>query len=69
MGRLTWNRGVFSGRLSAAVTRSLKELGAKWDKRLGAFRLAMTGMPIEMRGKIAASEAKFQEKIEKLKES
>lgn len=38
-GRVQFADGVFSGRFSAAISRSLEALGASFDKRAGTYRL------------------------------
>lgn len=62
-GRVTFSRGTFSGRFDADLSRELKKLGAVWSKREEAFKLTLSDMSPELRGLIAATEFKFQEKI------
>ena len=44
-GRIRYIGGYFVGRLSAAVSRDIKELGGKWDGRKKAYRLDTSEMP------------------------
>lgn len=62
-GRITFNRGTFSGRFNASISKELKRLGAKWDRQQGTFKILQSSLPIEIRNAIAASEVRFREKI------
>ncbi len=62
-GRITFNRGTFSGRFNAGSSKELKRLGAKWDRKTGTFKLSQSSLPYEMRSEIAASDKRFQDKI------
>lgn len=63
-GRITFSRGHFSGKFSAATTRELKKLGAKWDAKSETFHLVSTLQPRQLRMTIASSYNRFQEKLE-----
>lgn len=65
-GRLTFNRGVFSGKFNATLSKELKSLGAKWDRRSGVFRINQTDLPREMRTAISSSEYRFTQKLSKI---
>lgn len=62
-GRLTFHRGTFSGRLSAAVSKELKRLGATLDRRTGSFKIQQSSLPREVVEAISVSEHKFLAKI------
>ncbi len=62
-GRITFNRGIFSGRFNASTSKQLKELGARWDKKSESFRINLDQLPYEVRAAIGTSEARFAEKI------
>lgn len=63
-GKITYNRGQFSGRFNASTSRELKRLGARWDRKTGTFRLPQSSMPQEIRMAVAASETAFLKKID-----
>jgi SPP1 gp7 family putative phage head morphogenesis protein len=63
LGRVTFSRGVFSGKFNAGISKRLKELGAKWDRKTETFRVYERDLPYEIRGAIQASEVRFKEKI------
>lgn len=44
-GYITFSRGVFSGRLSAKVSKELRALGAVWDKKTKTYRLLKSQLP------------------------
>jgi SPP1 gp7 family putative phage head morphogenesis protein len=63
-GRITFSQGVFSGRLSASVSKELKDLGAKFKD--GTFRITVSNLPIEIRNVISSSESRFLDKIKRI---
>ncbi len=65
-GRITFNRGQFSGRFNAAISKELKALGARWDRKQGTWKILLSSLPIELRSAIAASSFKFEQKIDKI---
>jgi SPP1 gp7 family putative phage head morphogenesis protein len=62
-GRITFRQGIFSGKFSASITRVLKKIGARWDRRLQVFRIQLGDLPSDLRSSIALSEQKFQDKL------
>lgn len=67
-GQLRFYRGSFSGRYSAKISRGLRDLGAKWDARQGAFRIPLSKLPPQIHIAIGASEAKFERVIRSMTE-
>ncbi len=65
-GRVSFYRGVFSGRFSAGISSRLRELGATWDRRDRVFRLPLAQVPYDVRNAIMASESRFQKKLDKI---
>lgn len=65
-GRVTFNRGTFSGKFNASITKELKALGATWDRKEGAFKARLTDLPMETRNMISSTSAKFDEKIARI---
>ena len=65
-GRLTFHNGVFSGKFSAASTKELKQLGAKWDFKDKTFRLPKEKLPVQITGAIDQSQTRFVKKIDRL---
>lgn len=65
-GRLTYNRGTFSGKLNARLTKELKSLGARFDRRSGTFKINLAEIPLEVRNVISASSLKFEQRLEKI---
>lgn len=62
-GRVTFSRGMFSGRFNAAISKELKALGARWDRKTGTFKAPLPSLPYDLQVSIRSSESKFQEKI------
>jgi SPP1 gp7 family putative phage head morphogenesis protein len=65
-GRLTFNRGTFSGKFNAKTSKSLKDLGARWDRKTSTFKIQLSELPPDLQTSIRASESKFQEKLNKI---
>lgn len=63
-GRITFDRGRFSGRFSASTSRELKKLGAKWNK--GSWVLPSSELPVDVKNAIAAGVVRFQQTMEKI---
>ena len=62
-GRVQYYRGTFSGKLNASITRDLKALGAKWERKTGTFKLPKSSLPIEIRSAISTSVSSFQQTL------
>ncbi len=65
-GRITFNRGVFSGRLNSVISKDLQKLGARFDRKTGTYQIGLPSLPLDIRHAISSSESKFQEKIGKI---
>lgn len=64
MGRVTFSEGAFSGRLSSAVSRELRELGAEWNRGTYRYKIPLAKLPMSIRSAISASESRFKDKLE-----
>lgn len=65
-GQITYNEGTFSGKLNAGISKALKELGAKFDRKEGTFHIPYQSLPIEVKNMISSSEGKFKQKLQKM---
>lgn len=65
-GQIYFYRGQFKGQLTGTLTRELRKLGAKWDKKQGSFAIPLSQLPYEVRATISVSEAKFDRTLEKI---
>lgn len=65
-GRIVFFRGQFKGRFSAAVSKELKRLGAKWDRKHGSWKVPHSSLPISVKDAIASSEARFNDVLTKI---
>lgn len=65
-GRITFYRGQFTGKLSASISKELKALGAKWDRKTGSFKIPQSALPSEVVSAISVSERRFQQKISEM---
>lgn len=62
-GRITFFRGTFSGRLNSRISKELRALGARFDRRTRTYKIEQSSLPIELQFAISASESKFKQKL------
>jgi SPP1 gp7 family putative phage head morphogenesis protein len=65
-GKLTFNRGIFSGKFDAGSSKELKQLGATWDNSTKTFRIQLKDLPDDIQHAITASEYKFKNKLDSI---
>lgn len=65
-GRVTFNRGVFSGKFNSDVSRDLRTLGARWDKKSSTYKIGLNDLPIEVRHAVSASEFRFKQTLSRI---
>lgn len=65
-GRITFNKGVFSGKFNAEISKALKDLGAKWDRKSSTYKIRFGELPVDVKSVIGSSESKFKEKLSKI---
>jgi SPP1 gp7 family putative phage head morphogenesis protein len=59
-GRITFHRGIFSGRFDSSISKSLKEIGAVWDDSIKAFRIHADDLSPNIKSAVALSETAFK---------
>lgn len=62
-GRITYSRGSFRGRFNSGISKELRSLGARWDRKTSSFKIEKRKLPIPIRAEISASLVSFQEKL------
>lgn len=65
-GRITFYRGQFTGRFSAAVSKELKGLGAQWDRKQGSWKIPQSSLPPEILASVQAAKARLTQTFERL---
>lgn len=65
-GRIQFYRGVFSGKLNAQITKDLRSIGAKWDRKNKKYRLQMSELPPQIRFDVEASDLMLTRRAKKL---
>lgn len=65
-GKIRFNRGKFSGRFGASITKELRKIGAEWDRRQGMFLVPHSKLPIEIKQAIAVGDDRFQKTVERV---
>jgi SPP1 gp7 family putative phage head morphogenesis protein len=68
-GRIVFYRGRFTGRFSAKVSKELANLGAKWDRKQGSWKISLSSLPPDVRIAIQASEEGFNKSIAKIQQN
>jgi SPP1 gp7 family putative phage head morphogenesis protein len=56
--RITYNRGRFEGQLNSKLSRELRRIGAKWDRKQGSFSAPHSELPLEIKHAISIAEAR-----------
>lgn len=67
-GRVSFDRGLFTGRFTAEISRQLKNLGATWDNSVPGWRLPMAELPLEVRMAISMSDSRFSQVLRRIDE-
>lgn len=62
-GKITFNRGTFSGKFDAKTTRALKKLGATWSRSEEAFKLPLNDMPVPVQQIVSATQSRFEKRL------
>ncbi len=63
VGRITYNRGTFSGKFDASISKALKKFGARWDMKQSTFKLTLSDLPLEAQIFIKSTSARFEQKL------
>ena len=63
-GTITFEKGRFTGRFSASISKDLRKLGAKW--RAGAWHIHLSKLPMDVQTAIRASETRFQSVLDRI---
>lgn len=66
-GRITYDRGKFSGKLNANISKGMREIGAKWDK--GFWRLPAKKLTPDLRIALVASRNRLQKSLKQIDET
>jgi SPP1 gp7 family putative phage head morphogenesis protein len=65
-GRIRFQRGKFTGKLTAEITKDLRALGAKWDSKAKAYSLPRGELPEDLKIAIAAADSRMQATIKSI---
>lgn len=65
-GQVTFSRGAFRGKFSAKISKELKGLGAKWDKKTSSFKIMKADLPPPVIVSIDTSFIGFNNKLAKI---
>lgn len=62
-GRITFNRGKFSGKMSSVISKELRSIGATFDRKDGTYNIPRGELSYEIRSAISASLTTFEKKV------
>lgn len=65
-GRISFYRGHFKGRFSSSISKELKKIGAKWNRKQGSWQISQSSLPPDIRSAIAVSESRFKQVLKKI---
>ena len=65
-GRITYSQGSFRGRFNSLISKELKELGAKWDRIQGTWKVPQSSLPMVVRNAIADGKIRAERKFQKI---
>ncbi len=63
-GRISYYRGEFRGRFNAAVSKELKKMGSKWDRKQGSWKIPLSSVSIDIRHAIYTSETRMERTLD-----
>lgn len=64
--RVYYAEGQFFGKFNSYISKELQSLGAKWNPKNNSYKLEESKVPITIRGVIALSKNKFDEKLKQI---
>lgn len=65
-GSLIYSAGAFRGKFNAEISKELRSLGAKFDRKTSTYKIEESELPYEVRSIIQAGYLKFQESMQRL---
>lgn len=66
IGRVTYQGGTFAGNFSAEISKELRRIGAKFDRKTSTYQLPASQLPAEVKNVIASQESRFLTQMERL---
>lgn len=67
-GKIYFSRGQFRGRFTAAISREMSRIGAKWDSKELSWRIPLSSLSHDVRMAISASDFRFKQVLGKIDE-
>jgi hypothetical protein len=65
-GKVFYSQGAFRGKFNAAISKELKQMGAKFDRKTSSFKLPELELPSDTHQLILASQSHFNEKMKQI---
>lgn len=65
-GRVSFSRGAFRGKFSAAISKELRSLGAKWDRKTSTYKIGLRDLPMDVRQAVSLGDEAFKGRLEKI---
>jgi len=67
-GRVQYVNGSFSGKFNSRISKAIKDIGGRFDKRTGMWNIARNKLPIELQETITRSNMMFESLNEEVKD-
>ena len=64
--KIIFNQGKFYGKFSAAISKELIKMGAKFNRKTGTFDITLDKIPVDVRGTISIAESRLIQKINRI---
>lgn len=62
-GRISFDRGTFTGKFSAEVTKELRSIGAKYSRSEKAFKIGLAQLPPEIRTAVFSQQSRLMQML------
>lgn len=65
-GRITFYRGAFRGAFTSTISKHLRSLGGKWDRKTKSYKLLVAELPPQVRAAVSSSANAFEITAQKI---
>lgn len=65
-GQVTYSQGAFRGTFNSSISKELRALGAKFDRKTSSYKLPYAEVPSEAKAIVSASLVKFEKAMKRL---
>lgn len=62
-GKVSFSGGTFTGKFNSGISKELRKLGAKFDRKTGSYKITDEQLPQDVRQMISAGESQMRQKL------